>query len=158
MKPFNRVALTFIEGTVFVSGTPLKATRKVWDVAMEIAAMLRRCKASELSFDADLTREELVKLGPAVRAAAMAKAGEAAANALLNAQIPGIEIREVDAKLEEKRADEEVDPRERVANFYASALVVLRRNSHHPSSHVHRRCLSLSSLHRPIFVTVVVAC
>jgi HD-GYP domain-containing protein (c-di-GMP phosphodiesterase class II) len=120
----GRVAFTFVQDTIFVAGEPLKASRKVYAVAMELADLLKRCGASEIGFAEGVERSDLIRLAAPLRRALQTRGGEE----LAAAELPNVSFREVHALLEARGAQTvSHTTRDRVIEFYASALVALRQ-------------------------------
>lgn len=119
----NRITVTFVYDTIFVSGELLKAPRGIYESATELGQLLARLGVSELGFDQELTIEQLRMFGMSF-AEALAKPQNR--GFLLEAKLEGVTTKKVANVLERKDSDEELDPRQRILRLYASALIVLR--------------------------------
>ncbi len=118
------VTITFVEGSGFVCGELLRASRNVYESATELGKLLDRAGASEVAVDAAVTQADLLALAQAfVKSVRDGPSREA----LTQAKIPSVAVRKIDPQLV-KRADEEALPApERMLRLYANALVVMRQ-------------------------------
>jgi hypothetical protein len=119
----NRITITFVFDTIFVSGELLKAARGIYESATELGQLLARVGVSEVSLDQELTLDQLKSFGMAV---AHSLASPHNRGYLLETKLEGVTTRRVNNVLERKESDESLDPRQRILRLYASALVVLR--------------------------------
>jgi hypothetical protein len=116
--------MTFAEDTIFVGGQLLRASRGIYEAAIELGKIFGRVGVAEVSFEPSLTRASLTKLGTLL---AMATRDPEHRDALLDAEIPGIRVREADADLMRTKNFSALPPEERMVRFYATALVVMRQ-------------------------------
>ena len=117
------VSITFVEGTIFVCGQLLRASRGVYESAIELGNILAKCGASEVSFTTDVTVTDLLRFAEefSISARDPNQRGR-----LLSAELQNIAVRKVDSTLQ--RDDESNLPiEEQILRLYATALVVMRR-------------------------------
>src|SRR5262245_5546409 len=88
------VSLTYVDETVFVCGQLLRASRTIYESAMEVGKLLAVCGVSELSFTGDLTEQDLLLL---CEAFAISARDPEQRQRLLEAKIPNITVRKVDS-------------------------------------------------------------
>lgn len=119
----NKVSITFVYDTVFVSGELLKAARGTYECATELAELLNKCGVSELAFEKEITLEQLRAFGMLF---AEALSSPDKRGLLLETTLPGVTMRRVNNVLERKETESSLSPRQRILRLYASALVVLR--------------------------------
>ncbi|MBN2195649.1 MAG: hypothetical protein JW751_22705 [Polyangiaceae bacterium] len=117
------VTITFIEDTVFVCGQLLRASRKIYEATLELGKLLFRAGVSEVSFDAGLTKENLLEFA-ATFAAALRDPNRR--KSLIEARVPNITIRRVERALTQ-RGDENDPVAEQILRLYAVALMVMRQ-------------------------------
>ena len=119
----DKVSFTFVGDTVFVCGELLKAARGIYESAIELGNLLRRCSVVEVSLEPDFTKHDLFAFArPFVKASSMA----VHRGALITADITNIKVRKFDAELEAKETDHEWPTRDQILMLYANGLVVLR--------------------------------
>lgn len=117
------VSITFVEGTIFVCGQLLRASRMIYESATEFGRLLARCGASEITLTADVTIDDLLKFATELSIAARDPEQR---GRLLAAEISNMTVRQVDSTLQ--RDDEGSLPiEEQILRLYATALVVMRR-------------------------------
>jgi HD-GYP domain-containing protein (c-di-GMP phosphodiesterase class II) len=116
--------ITYVGDTIFICGQLLRASRGVYESALELGTLMGRCGVSELSFDPKLTVRDLLTFAAA---AATALREPDRRDALSSAKLENIVVRPVDTTLERREGDSDLEMRERILRFYASALVVMRR-------------------------------
>jgi hypothetical protein len=56
------VSVTYIEDSIFVCGQLLRASRSVYESALEVGKMLATCGVSELNFTGDVTEQDIYEL------------------------------------------------------------------------------------------------
>ncbi len=117
------VVITFLDDTVFVCGQLLRASRKIYEATIELGRLLARCGVSEVTFDADLTGQNLLDFAAAVAAATRDPERR---TALVDLQVPNIHVRKVDRVLT-KRMDDTGPIEEQILRLYAIALMVMRK-------------------------------
>lgn len=115
--------ITFIEDSTFVCGQLLRASRAVYESAAELGRILGRVGVSECSFEAGVTQADLLAMCAALGTAI--RDGDRK-NALLEAKIPNVSIRKVDSKLTKRSREDDRPSFEKIVQFYATALVVMR--------------------------------
>ncbi|MCB9507669.1 MAG: hypothetical protein H6698_06725 [Myxococcales bacterium] len=121
---FDEIAVLFLNDTVFVNGTLLKASRDVYDAALELAALLRRVGANQLTVSTSVTADELMVV---VAYASERLRGDAQPSA--DVMLPVSEaaaLRLVDPELLDDAQTESMTAEDKVGRAYASALVVMR--------------------------------
>jgi|GEM_PF-6955129 len=118
----GRISFTFVGSTVFVCGELLKASRRVYEAAIKISRILKQCGASEITFDDQVNANEMRSLGSVLRSASKGRN-----DLLLRTPLHNIEIREVDAMLENNDNDGEQPFETRIVYLYAASLITLRR-------------------------------
>jgi hypothetical protein len=118
------VSITFVDDTIFVCGQLLRASRSIYESAMEVGKLLAIADVSELSFTSELTEEDLLGL---CEAFAIAVRDPNQRSRLLDAKLSNIVVRRVDTSLENAQDDQNLPPMEETLRAYASALVVLRQ-------------------------------
>jgi hypothetical protein len=119
------VSITFVEETIFVCGQLLRASRTVYDSAMEVGKLLLTCGVSEISFTVDMSEHDLLEL---CEAFSIASRDPQRRKHLLDAKLNQIVVRAVDSTLRSKEATEDDAPSMELAlRAYASALVVMRQ-------------------------------
>jgi hypothetical protein len=119
----NKITVTFVYDTIFVSGELLKAAKGIYESATELGQLLQRVGVSEIAIDQDVTLPQLKALGLAV---AHSLSGPHNRGFLLETKLEGCAVRRVNNVLERKDAEHDMDPRQRILRLYASALIVLR--------------------------------
>jgi len=119
----NTASVTFLGDTIFVCGQLLRASRMVYDSAIELGGIFARSGISEVAFESAVTAEELLAF---VGAVVVSQRDPDRRAALLESKIPHIVVRKVDAELQQREDEEELGQRERIVQFYATALVVMR--------------------------------
>jgi hypothetical protein len=123
LKAADSVAYFFAKGVVFFSGEPLKASRSVYESALELGAMMKRCGGSELSFAPDVGAEDLRSFVVAVT-----RTLREPMTKFSDFDVPRVRLREVSAAAQLRGLEvEQLDEEQRVVRTYASAVVVMRR-------------------------------
>jgi HD-GYP domain-containing protein (c-di-GMP phosphodiesterase class II) len=120
----GQVSVTFVDQTIFVCGQLLRASRSVYESAMELGRLLERCGVSEISFTGDVQQSDLLTFAQAFSVSARDPQQR---GVLLEAQIPNMEVRKVDISLQQADEDGDLPDMERILNAYASAMMVMRR-------------------------------
>jgi hypothetical protein len=119
------VSVTFVDDTVFVCGQLLRASRSIYQSAMDVGKLLASCNVSELSCTSDMTEQNLFEL---CQAFSIAARDPARRNHLLETKLQNIAVRAVDSSLQSKRdEDSNLPPLEQALRAYASGLVVMRQ-------------------------------
>jgi len=119
------VAITFVEDSIFVCGQLLRASRSIYESAMEVGKLLATCGVSEISFAAEVTEEDLMGL---CEAFSIALRDPTQRNRLLQAKLNNLTVRQVDSTLQGNNDDEDNLPEmEKSLRAYASSLVVMRQ-------------------------------
>ena len=115
--------ITYVGDTIFVCGQLLRASRGVYQSAIELGSLLSRCGVSEVSFDPGVSEADLTAFA-SIAAGAMRDPQRR--DALLAAKIANIALRPVDIGLQRREESSDAPIREQILRFYASALVVMR--------------------------------
>jgi hypothetical protein len=119
------VSITYVENTIFVCGQLLRASRTVYDSAMEVGKLLVTCGVSELSFTGDITERDLLQLCDAF---SIASRDPQRRKHLLESKLSQIVVRAVDSSLRSKETvEDDAPPMELALRAYASGLVVMRQ-------------------------------
>jgi hypothetical protein len=119
------VSVTYVEDTIFVCGQLLRASRSIYESAMEVGNLLGVCNVSEVSFTAEVTEQDLLEL---CRVFSIASRDPDKRRALLDAKLTNLSVRAVETSLQKSADDEEdLPPLEQALRAYASALVVMRQ-------------------------------
>lgn len=114
---------TFAGDTVFVCGQLLKASRKNYETARELGEILARADVAEVTFDGQITSEDLLLFCDALTVALRDPDHRAALFAI---EIPNLTVRKISPFLTARAHYEELPEHERILRFYATALVVMR--------------------------------
>src|SRR5262245_30316376 len=91
------VSVTYVDDTIFVCGQLLRASRSIYESAMEVGKLLAVASVSELGFTPDVAEQDLLKLCEAF-AASVRDPNQR--GRLLATKVPGIVVRQVDANLQ----------------------------------------------------------
>jgi hypothetical protein len=118
------VSITFVDETIFVCGQLLRASRTIYESAMEVGKMLGTCGVSEVSFTGELTEADLLGF---CEAFATSVRDPEKREKLLEAKLNNVTVRQVDSTLQKSEGDESLPDLEKTLRAYASALVVLRQ-------------------------------
>jgi len=119
------VAITFVDQTIFVCGQLLRATRGIYESAMEVGRLLKLTGVSELSFTGELTEQDLFEF---LHYFSVASRDPAQRQALLTAKLNHMAVRAVDTSLQDSNTeDDNIPDMERALQAYASSLVVMRQ-------------------------------
>lgn len=117
--------VTFVEDTVFVSGQLLRASRKVYESALELGGILGRCGISEVVFSPALNEGDLLAFAGALVAALRDPDQR---RALLDLKLPSITVRQIDRAVQRRDDDADRPLEERILKLYALALMVMRQH------------------------------
>lgn len=119
------VSLTFVDETIFVCGQLLRASRSIYESAMEVGRLLGTAGVSEVSFAQDITPEDLLAF---CEAFSISSRESTQRERLLQAKLNNVVVRRVDTSLQSANENEEGLPvMERTLRSYASSLVVMRQ-------------------------------
>ncbi len=118
------VNITFVDDTIFVCGQLLRASRSIYESAMEVGTLLRTAGVSEISFQGDVTEEDMLQM---CEAFSISLRDPSRRGALLEAKLTNVAVRMVDSSLENKNDDLDLPEMEQTLRAYASALVVMRQ-------------------------------
>lgn len=118
------VSITYVDDTIFVCGQLLRASRSIYESAMEVGKMLAIAGVSEVSFTGEVTEQDMLAL---CEAFAISVRDPNQRNRLLETTIPNIAVRRFDTNLQSVEEDQDLPPMEESLRAYASALVVLRQ-------------------------------
>lgn len=123
LKAGEPVAIFFARGVVFFAGEPLKASRSVYEAALELGAMMKKCGGSELSFAPDVSAEDL-----RVFVIATTRTLREPMTKFSDFDVPKVRLREVSAAAQLRGLEvEQLEEEQRIVRTYASAVVVMRR-------------------------------
>jgi hypothetical protein len=116
-------SVVFIHDTIFVCGELLRASRGVYESAVDLGAILARCGVSELTFGQGVTPADLFRFAELLSTSVrdIQRAG-----ALLDAKIPNVTVRPIEKLLAKREDERELSLRERALRAYASAVFVVR--------------------------------
>jgi hypothetical protein len=121
------VSITYVEDTIFVCGQLLRASRSIYESAMEVGKLLNVCGVSEISFTGDVSQKDLLALCAAFSTSVRDPTQR---EELLGAKLSNVIVRQVDSTLQSGGGtdDEHKLPEmQRALSAYASALVVMRQ-------------------------------
>ncbi|HEX7480906.1 MAG TPA: hypothetical protein VF331_24100 [Polyangiales bacterium] len=119
------VSITYVDDTIFVCGQLLRASRSIYESAMEVGKLLGGCGVSELSFTGDVTEQDLLEMCGAFSISARDPQRK---HDLLDAKLSNVAVRAVDSSLQSKTEDgSDLPAMEQALRAYASALVVMRQ-------------------------------
>jgi hypothetical protein len=119
------VSITFVDDTIFVCGQLLRASRSIYESALEVGKLLATCNVSELSCTVDMTEQNLLEL---CQAFSIASRDPGKRGYLLEAKLQNVAVRAVDSSLQSKDdEDSHLPPLEQALRAYASGLVVMRQ-------------------------------
>lgn len=119
---FDDINVLFLNDTVFVNGTLLKASRDVYEAALELARLLERAGANQMSISTDARFDDLYFIVDYVSSTIR----EGAAPDVLPEFPAGATLRHIDPELIEDAQSGEMTAGDRVGRSYASTLVVMR--------------------------------
>ncbi|HEX2676008.1 MAG TPA: hypothetical protein VHM19_05195, partial [Polyangiales bacterium] len=119
------VSITYVEDTIFVCGQLLRASRSIYESAMEVGKMLGICNVSEVSFTGEVTEQDLYEL---CQAFSISVRDPQRRGHMLEQRLNNLAVRPVDTSLLNKQEDDQnLPPMEESLRAYASALVVMRQ-------------------------------
>jgi HD-GYP domain-containing protein (c-di-GMP phosphodiesterase class II) len=118
------VSITYVDDTIFVCGQLLRASRTIYESAMEVGKMLAIAGVSEVSVTGEATEADLLAF---CEAFAISVREPEQRNRLLDARLSNVSVRKVDTSLQKAEGDENLPEMEKTLRAYASALVVLRQ-------------------------------
>ena len=119
------VSLTFVDETIFVCGQLLRASRSIYESAMEVGRLLGATGVSEIAFAADITPEDLLAF---CEAFSISSRESTQRERLLQSKLSNIVVRRLDTSLQSNNDNEDSLPvMERTLRSYASSLVVMRQ-------------------------------
>jgi hypothetical protein len=117
------VSITYVDDTIFVCGQLLRASRSIYESAMEVGKLLAIGTVSEVSFTGDVTEADLLAF---CEAFATSVRDPTQRGRMLQAKLNHVLVRQVDTSLQGNREAEDLPEMEKTLRAYASALVVLR--------------------------------
>jgi hypothetical protein len=120
----GQVSITFVEDTIFVCGQLLRASRSIYESALEVGKLLNRVGVSEVSFTAEVTTQNLMTLCAAF---SISTRNPEQRGHLLEVKLENCAVRRVDSSLQSKDDENKLPAMERTLRAYASALVVMRQ-------------------------------
>jgi hypothetical protein len=118
------VTITFVDDTVFVCGQLLRGSKSVFESASELGSLLLRGGVSEIRFEPNLTRADLRTAAMAITTALREGAG---GQKLPELKIPSVHMTKVESTLSKGSSGGSSARGKRALNYYASALVVMRK-------------------------------
>jgi hypothetical protein len=118
------VSITYVDNTIFVCGQLLRASRSIYESAMEVGKLLAIGGVSEVSFTGELTEQDLLAFCDAF---ATTVRDPNQRNRLLEAKLSNVVVRRIDSSLQNANDEQDLPELERALHAYASALVVLRQ-------------------------------
>jgi hypothetical protein len=118
------VSITFVDETIFICGQLLRASRSIYESAMEVGKLLGTCNVSEVSFTADITEADLLAF---CEAFAISMRDPEQRSRLVEAKLTGVIVRQIDVSLQTQEEERDLPQMEQTLRAYASALVVLRQ-------------------------------
>jgi hypothetical protein len=118
------VSLTFVDETIFVCGQLLRASRSIYESAMEVGKLLGSVGVSEVAFAQELSEADLLAF---LEAFSISARESTQRERLVQAKLNGIVVRRVDTSLQSQSDDDNLPPMERTLRSYASSLVVMRQ-------------------------------
>lgn len=118
------VSITYVEDTIFVCGQLLRASRSIYESAMEVGKLLAIGSVSEISFTGDVTEQDLLGFCEAFSTAVRDPSQR---NRMLEVKLNNVMVRRIDSSLQRNEDDQNLPEMERTLRAYASALVVLRQ-------------------------------
>ncbi|MBN1654044.1 MAG: hypothetical protein JXA30_09730 [Deltaproteobacteria bacterium] len=120
----GEVAISFVDQTIFICGQLLRASRSIYESAIELGTLLERCQVSEISYSAELTQQDLLAFAEAFSLSARDPQKR---DTLLNSKLNRMEARKLDTSLKRSDHDDNLPEVEKMLRAYASALMVMRR-------------------------------
>jgi hypothetical protein len=120
----GQVSITFVEDTIFVCGQLLRASRSIYESALEVGKLLGRVGVSEVSFAAEVTVADMMKMCAAFSTSSRHPEQR---GLLLETKLDNCAVRKLDSSLQSQEDENKLPPMERTLRAYASALVVMRQ-------------------------------
>lgn len=124
-RGFDRISVLFLEDTVFVNGTLLKANRDVYESAQELAAILEKAGANQVTIRTEATRDDVLAM-LAVASERLRAANEGGAAATETELRDAAMLRRIDPELLDDVSNAKLTARDKTGRAYASALVSMR--------------------------------
>lgn len=121
------VSITYVDDTIFVCGQLLRASRSIYESAMEVGKLLAACGVSEISFTGDVSQKDLLELCAAF---SISVRDPTQRERLTEAKISNVIVRQVDSTLQSGGGTDDernLPEMQRALSAYASALVVMRQ-------------------------------
>ena len=122
----DEISILFLNDTVFVNGTLLKAGREIYEAALDLGVLLRRAGANEMSVSTAATVEDLSVVVGYASEKMRADVREDEAHQPLPRFGEGASLRLIDPELLEDVQTGSMTARDRVGRTYASTLVIMR--------------------------------
>ena len=101
------VSVTFVDDTIFVCGQLLRASRSIYEQAMEVGKLLNICGCSEISMNGDVTPEELVEV---CKAFSISVRDPERRSEFLAAKFSNVTVRALDTQLQSSSEDDDSIP------------------------------------------------
>jgi hypothetical protein len=119
----NNLSITFLGDTIFVCGQLLRASRAVYESAIELGEVFARCNVSELTIESEVTVEDMIAMtGLLVQGYRVPERRDE----VLTAKIPHVSLKKTEGELTRRNTGSESSLEERILRLYATSLVVLR--------------------------------
>ncbi len=118
------VSITYVDDTIFVCGQLLRASRSIYESAMEVGKLLAVGAVSEVSFTGEVTEQDLLAF---CEAFSTSLRDPSQRGRMLEAKLSNVMVRQVDSNLQNNEDDQNLPEMEKTLRAYASALVVLRQ-------------------------------
>lgn len=115
--------VTLTGDSTFVCGQLLRASKSVYESAMELTQLLSKVGVSECSFERAVTAADVIAFG---RALGLAFRDPEQRQSLLEAKLSHVTLRQVDTRLKKRQNEADLPIEERIVQLYATALVVMR--------------------------------
>lgn len=122
----DEISLLFLNDTVFVNGTLLKAGREIYEAALDLGVLLRRAGANEMSVSTEATVEELSEVVRYASGRMRSDVHDGQEDEPLPRFSEGASLRLIDPALLEDVQTGSMTARDRLGRTYASTLVVMR--------------------------------
>jgi HD-GYP domain-containing protein (c-di-GMP phosphodiesterase class II) len=116
--------IMFTGDTIFVCGELLRASRSVYDQAIELGGLFSRCEVSEVNFAPTVKPQHLLAFA---EAASISMRDPNQRGRLLKTKVPNVTVRKVDVVLSRRESESDMPVTDRTLRAYASALLVIRR-------------------------------
>jgi hypothetical protein len=118
------VSLTFVDETIFVCGQLLRASRSIYESAMEVGKLLGAVGVSEVAFAQEITPDDLIAFCDAFSTSSRESTQR---DRLAQSKLTHIVVRRVDTSLQSTSEEDNLPAMERTLRSYASSLVVMRQ-------------------------------